>query len=143
MPDIDELFERLERLEGVASDFREWRSGIMVEHSMLKDGVANFKEFKARGNTFFDRAEARWEADEKRRKNWLAFWGILAIFLVPLTTWGGAQIIRAGITIYQIEQDWQRAHPSEFKQNPSLYKPSEPIYARDKVPQDAQLPNLR
>src|SRR5208283_4626908 len=129
--------ERIEALERVASDFREWRSGFMVDHEMLKDGVANFKLFKERGNKFFDSAEAVWEADEKRRTRHLTIAGIAALFVVPLAIWGGAKIVKAGVTIYKIEEQWQLAHPSEFKQQKSLYDAPAQVYAVDKAPQDA------
>ena len=139
MPDIEELFERLCKVEAIASDFREWRAGVMVEHVMLKEGVANFKVFKERGTKFFDYFEAKAEADEKRRSRNLSIAGIAALILVPLFAWGGATLIHAGITIYRIEQDWQRAHPSEFQQK-SLYDSQPQVYAVDKQQDAGGLP---
>ena len=139
MPDIDELFERLEKVEGIASDFREWRSAIMVEHQMLKDGVANFRSFQARGTRFFDRFEAIADSDAKRRKRNWTIAVVIGPFILAAAGWGCNKIVQAGITVYQIEEQWKEAHPSEFKQQKSLYEPPEQVYARDKVPQDAQI----
>ena len=143
MPDIDELFERLERVEAIASDFREWRSGIMVEHGMLKDGVANFRTFQTRGTKFFDRFEAIADSDERRKKRNATIAIVIGPFILAVAGWGCAKVVQAGITIYQIEEQWKEAHPSEFKQQKSLYDSPERVYATDRAPQDAQLPPMR
>ena len=132
-----------EELKKVAENFKVWKAEIMVEHLMLKEGVANFKVFKERGTKFFDRAETLWADQERRRKRTQFILSIAALFLVPLSVWGCAELVRAGITMYQIEIQWQQAHPSEFKQQKSVYDSPDGVYAVDRAPQDAHVPPMR
>ena len=68
----------------------------MVEHNMLKDGVANFKAFKERGTQAFDRADFFFDRFEpflidqeaQAKKQWkrsdkLAAMAILAVLILP------------------------------------------------------------
>lgn len=109
----------------------------MIEHETLKQGVANFRSFQTRGNKFFDRFEAIADNDDKRRTRNLTIAGIFALLIVPLLVWAGSVILHTGMDIYRIEQQWKEAHPSEFKENKSLYEPPNQDYASHKVPQSA------
>ena len=104
----------------------------MIEHAMLKEGVANFKVFKERGTKFFDRAEILLEESEKRRKRNATLAIIIAPFILGISSWGCAKFVHVAVDIYQIEQQWKDAHPSEFKQQKSLYDGPEGVYAESK-----------
>ena len=155
MPDIEELFERLERLEGVASDFREWRSGVMVEHNMLKDGVANFKAFKERGTQAFDRADFFFDRFEpflidqeaQAKKQWkrsdkLAAMAILAVLILPPAGWVANRTVIFFSDLYQITQEWHTIHHSEIQEKKSDVLP-DPVLSYSQKSQDARLPNMR
>lgn len=114
----------------VDEDWVKWRAALTVEHEVLKEGVANFRSFQARGNSFFDSAEAVWRSDKERRKRNLAILAILAIPLTAAGCWVTGRIVHAVETIMHIEQEWQQAHPSEFVKPQSFFiAPDDPAYA--------------
>ena len=121
------------------------RLGVLEEKmDRVEEGVSNFRKHSERAVKFFDTAEALWADQERRRKrNWQIV-GLLALFLVPLSGWGCAKIVQAGVTIFQIEQEWKAAHPSEFKQK-SLFVVPDGVYAKNQQPQqdagDTMMPN--
>lgn len=92
----------------------------MVE---VQEGVSNFRDFQKRGNTFFDRAEAVWEADDKRRKRNFAVALTLIPILAAVLGWITVKGTNVILEILQIERDWKTAHPSEFVKPQSLFNP--------------------
>jgi hypothetical protein len=82
------------------------------------EGVSNFRKHAIRANTYFDKAEAVLEADEKRRKNSRWYWsGAGAIFLVLLsifcikvwdTAWALIDLAKRAPEIHKLTDDWVR-----------------------------------
>ena len=127
---VKDHIDRLGALEREIQTFNVWRAALVIEHETLKAGVSNFRNFQARGNSFFDKFEAVMEADQARKKRNFAIVGILALFLVPFSAWGCTKIVDAVVNIYQIEEQWKLAHPSEFKQKQSMFDSAAPVVAR-------------
>jgi len=116
-------------------DWTAWRATMTAEHQVLKEGVANFRAFQARGATFFDRAEAVWAADKSRRARNLVIVGIIAAMLTPgiwaATDWISG-IVNKLNNVLQIEEEWKQAHSSEFvKPQPMETQPDPPQNAKD------------
>ena len=137
---VHDHIDRLTALEAVARDFEIWRAAIMVDHVMLKDGVANFRTFKDRGNRFFDMVEAKFADDEKRRK--LNRWrlGIGAVILAAIIGVEGDRVTRAFTQIIEFQQEWKQTHPSEFKQQKSIVTPEPWVYAESNKQDAGGLP---
>lgn len=93
--------------------------------------VSNFRQFQARGNRFFDSAEAVWKQDRRRRSRNLIVLGIIAAVLTPGIWRGVHWTVQTVDLILEIEQEWKSAHPAEFKQpetgttNPAMNASSE------------------
>jgi hypothetical protein len=101
------------------------------------EGVGNFRKHSERATKFFDRAEAMWEDDQRRRKRNLAVAIAAFTVLAPFLLIGCARAVSLGVEILQIEQQWKAVHPSEFQPQKSLFDQLLPEYAKDKIPQDA------
>ena len=101
--------------------------------NVVEEGVANFRAYQSRSNTYFDRSEARMDAEEKAQKladkrrwtrsNKIAFLAILAVVLMPPTTWF---VVQAKVMIEDLMQftDWYEKHKANFQKNSSLTDPN-------------------
>lgn len=99
----------------------------------VEEGVANFRAFQIRGNTFFDRSEARMDAEEEAQKradkkkwsrsNKIAFLAIVIVVLMPPATWFTVQAKGMIEDLIQIT-NWFEAHKAQFQKNSSLSDPN-------------------
>ena len=122
----------------------------MVDHVMLKEGVANFKLFKERGNKFFDRFEAKADADEESemraaKKQWkrsdkIAVAAIVAVCLLAPMGYVADKTVVFFSDLYQITQEWHAVHHGEIQQKKSFFVPDPVITYMQKPSQDAQVP---
>ena len=106
---------------------------MTAEHAVLKEGVANFRKFQERGGTFFDKAEAVWASDVRRRKRNLAVILVVIPCLLAALGWGLVEGGSLVIRILQIEQQWQQAHPSEFVKPQSMQPKPDPQDAKKEL----------
>src|SRR6185503_11930118 len=119
------------------------RVGVLeTRMNTVEAGVANFRSFQTRAHTYFDRAEAVLEADENRRKRRWRVIAVAALFLVPPTCWGASKLWNIAANIYQIEEQWKLAHPSEFVPHKSVYASPEAEYADGKSNELSTIPPL-
>jgi hypothetical protein len=68
--------------------------------------------------------------------------GVAALFLVPPTCWGASKLWNIAANIYQIEEQWKLAHPSEFVPHKSVYASPEAEYADGKSNELSTIPPL-
>ena len=108
--------------------------------NIVEAGVSNFRAHSTRANTFFDKAEERWTDDERRRKRNIAAVSVLAVIITPFLFAVASKTYSLIIEILQIEQEWRQAHPSEFKQQKSLFDPAAPVFAKQQMDAGSSIP---
>jgi gamma-glutamyltranspeptidase len=145
MTDAEE--RRIQNLEDRVTEIAADMASLKTENSHLVKGVANFRAFQERGNRFFDRFEAKADADEKAAKDLadkkkseveerrsksnmrIAIAGIIAMFILPLAIYGTGKLVSVVSETwhklndgYKIIQEWEQIHKSDIeKNNKSLF----------------------
>lgn len=79
----------------IAENHGERLRALEIEMRVVKEGVANFRNFQQRGNTFFDSYEAEKELREKIDKRRSRIHFALLTCLITLVGWA-IQILIAG-----------------------------------------------
>ena len=100
MPDVNERLQEL----------LFWKAGLTVELEQLKEGVINFKLFKARGEKFFDRFEGIADADAKRVKRVMVRNSIIVAALAVLLAWPVTRAWQICSDVIEIVDEWHQDH---------------------------------
>ena len=93
------------------------------------EGVGNYRKHAERANRFFDRFEAKADAEERaeakrwKRSDKIAVAAILAVVLLPPVGWSTAQAVQFFHDLYEISLEWHAVHKGEIPSKKSIFEP--------------------
>ncbi len=108
--DEDRLLKLEERYADLNAEVREINAKLVP----LERGVQNFISFQRRGTTYFDRAEAVLDANEKRRRITLTWAKIISPLVIAMVCWLAFESFTFTADMIKIDRLWhqsQRVHP--------------------------------
>lgn len=113
----------LTRLEGkMDTEFAAIRPDLKV----ALDGVSNFRKHAERANTYFDKAEAVFQADEKRRANAWKRWAVIIVALVCIFAYPVERLWHLVADVVSLTEEWKSYTPAPALPVPYLDKQPDP-----------------